>query len=50
MYGEGNWKADEEYRRGLQEFARSHEEHVESEEETDSEMPEGADDESETEW
>jgi hypothetical protein len=23
-YGEGNWKADEEYREGLREFSRSH--------------------------
>ncbi len=24
MYGEGNWKADEEYREGLQEFSKTH--------------------------
>ncbi|MEP6769030.1 MAG: hypothetical protein ABJC61_10200 [Acidobacteriota bacterium] len=24
MYGEGNWKADEEYRRGLKEFSETH--------------------------
>jgi hypothetical protein len=23
MYGEGNWKADEEYRRGVAEFSRT---------------------------
>ena len=24
MYGEGNWKADEEYREGLKEFSETH--------------------------
>ena len=24
MYGEGNWKADEEYRQGIKEFSQSH--------------------------
>ncbi len=24
MYGEGNWKADEEYRAGVREFAEGH--------------------------
>ncbi|HXM77509.1 MAG TPA: hypothetical protein VN971_12075 [Thermoanaerobaculia bacterium] len=24
MYGEGNWKADEEYRRGVKDFAATH--------------------------
>ena len=24
MYGEGNWKADEEYRQGLKEFGETH--------------------------
>ena len=24
MHGEGNWKADEEYRRGLKEFSDTH--------------------------
>jgi hypothetical protein len=24
MYGEGNWKADEEYRQGLKEFSETH--------------------------
>lgn len=24
MFGEGNWKADEEYRRGLKEFSETH--------------------------
>jgi hypothetical protein len=24
MYGEGNWKADEEYREGLKQFSKSH--------------------------
>lgn len=24
MYGEGNWKADEEYRQGLKEFSTTH--------------------------
>jgi hypothetical protein len=24
MYGEGNWKADEEYREGIKEFSETH--------------------------
>ena len=24
MYGEGNWKADEEYREGVKEFSETH--------------------------
>ncbi len=24
MYGEGNWKADEEYRQGIKEFSATH--------------------------
>ncbi|MDQ6894508.1 MAG: hypothetical protein M3167_17760 [Acidobacteriota bacterium] len=24
MYGEGNWKADTEYRQGVKEFSRTH--------------------------
>jgi hypothetical protein len=51
MYGEGNWKADEDYRRGLEEFAKSHEEELmESEDEPEQGEPGGAEDESETEW
>lgn len=62
MYGEGNWKADEEYRQGVKEFAATHDvpklareaadslddEEEEVEEDDEEEAPPAASD--ETEW
>ena len=57
MYGEGNWKADEEYREGLKEFSETHDaEHLareaadEMEDEESSTPKPGGEPEDDSEW